>query len=75
MVYAILALARELNIEVVAQGIETEAQRALLSATPSTTMVQGYYYSAPVQAGEAKELLRQGLIEPRWQRSSTIAAE
>jgi diguanylate cyclase (GGDEF)-like protein/PAS domain S-box-containing protein len=75
IVRAIVALARELGIEIVAQGIETEAQRALLSTTPTTTKVQGYYYSAPVRACEAKELLRLGLIEPRWQRSGTIAAE
>jgi len=45
--------------------VETEMQRALLAPSPSTTKVQGYYYSEPVQAGGATELLRQRLIEPR----------
>jgi diguanylate cyclase (GGDEF)-like protein/PAS domain S-box-containing protein len=65
MVRAIISLARELDIEVIAQGVETEAQRDLLTCLPSTTKVQGYYYSAPVRAGRATEMLRQRLIEPR----------
>jgi diguanylate cyclase (GGDEF)-like protein/PAS domain S-box-containing protein len=63
LVRSIMALARELNIEIVAKGVETEAQRALLTAAPSTTTVQGFYFSEPVPAGRATELLRRGLIE------------
>ncbi len=65
MVRAIIGLTRELNIEVMAQGVENEAQRDLLTAAPSTTKVQGFYYSAPIPAVHATELLRQRLIEPR----------
>lgn len=64
MVRAIIGLARELNIEVVAQGVETEAQQRLFTAAPSTIKVQGFYYSAPVPARDATELLRQRQIEP-----------
>ena len=65
MVRAIIGLGRELGIDVVAQGVETEGQRDLLSCTPSPTKVQGFYYSAPVPAAEATELLRQRFVEPR----------
>ena len=65
MVRAIIGLGRELRIDVVAQGVETEAQRDLLSCAPSPTKVQGFYYSAPVPAVEATELLRQKFVEPR----------
>jgi EAL domain-containing protein (putative c-di-GMP-specific phosphodiesterase class I) len=65
MVRAIIGVARELDIEVIAQGVETEAQRDLLACSPSTTKVQGYYYSTPVPAFHATEMLRQRLIEPR----------
>ena len=41
MVRAIISIARELNIEVVAQGIETEAEQALLTPAASTTIVKG----------------------------------
>jgi EAL domain-containing protein (putative c-di-GMP-specific phosphodiesterase class I) len=73
MVRAIIGFARELDIEVVAQGIETETQRALLSPSPSTTKVQGYYYCEPVQARTATELLRQRLIEPRLKDTNDAA--
>jgi EAL domain-containing protein (putative c-di-GMP-specific phosphodiesterase class I) len=63
-VRAIINLARELNIEVMAQGVENEAQRDLLNAAPSTTKVQGYYYCPPVPATEATTLLRQELTKP-----------
>ena len=62
MVRAIIGLGRELGIDVVAQGVETEAQRELLSCPPSPAKVQGFYYSAPVPAAEATKLLRQGLV-------------
>ena len=65
MVRAIIGLGRELGIDVVAQGVETEGQRDLLSCAPSPAKVQGFYYSAPVPAAEATELLRQRFVEPR----------
>ncbi|MGB7974000.1 MAG: EAL domain-containing protein [Roseiarcus sp.] len=65
MVRAIMALGRELGIDVVAQGVETEQQRDLLNSAPSPTKVQGFYYGAPVPAAEATELLRQRFVEPR----------
>jgi len=74
MVRAIIGIARELGIEVIAQGVETEAQRGLLIFVPSTTKVQGYYYSAPVTAVHATELLRQRLIEPRLSQVSSVTA-
>ncbi|MGE5512956.1 MAG: EAL domain-containing protein [Bacteroidota bacterium] len=61
-VRAIVGIARELSIDVVAQGVETEAQWSLLSATPTVTKVQGYYFSEPVPAGLAEQQLRQGHI-------------
>lgn len=65
MVRAIVGLGRELGIDVVAQGVETEEQRDLLSAAPSPAKVQGYYYSAPVPALDATTLLRQRFVDPR----------
>jgi diguanylate cyclase (GGDEF)-like protein len=65
MIWAIIDLGAELGIDVVAQGVETKAQRALLSGAPSSTKVQGFLFSAPVQAVEATEaLLGQMLDEP-----------
>ena len=61
---AIISLAREFGIEVIAEGVETEEQRALLVSTGSTGQAQGYYFSEAVVAARADELLRQGSIRP-----------
>jgi EAL domain-containing protein (putative c-di-GMP-specific phosphodiesterase class I) len=65
MIWAIIDLGEKLGIDVVAQGIETKAQRALLNGAPSSTKVQGFLICAPVPAIEATQaLLRQRLDEP-----------
>ncbi len=61
---AILALARTLNIEVIAEGIETADERALLVAMGDTTKGQGFHFSAAVNAARASDLLREGSITP-----------
>jgi diguanylate cyclase (GGDEF)-like protein/PAS domain S-box-containing protein len=63
-VRAIINLARELGIGVIAEGVETEEQRRLLLASGSTTQAQGFYFSAAVDADRAGDLLRQGSIRP-----------
>ena len=69
MVRAIIGIARELNIDVIAQGVENEGQWASLSATPSASKVQGYFFSEPVAPDRAAELLRHRRIECRTMRS------
>jgi diguanylate cyclase (GGDEF)-like protein/PAS domain S-box-containing protein len=64
IVRTIVGIARELNIEVIAQGVETEAQWAYLTSKSQVSKVQGFYYSQPVPAARAEELLRKGRIEP-----------
>ena len=62
VVRAAIRLAKELGIEVIAEGVETEAQaNFLLSA--GCAYAQGYYFSRPVNAERATELLRCGKIE------------
>jgi diguanylate cyclase (GGDEF)-like protein/PAS domain S-box-containing protein len=59
---AIIRVARELGIQVIAQGVETKEQRALLISIGSPT-AQGFYFSEPVRAQRATELLTRGAIE------------
>ena len=75
MVRAIMALGRELGIDVVAKGVETQQQRDLLRCALPPTKVQGFYYSPPVPAAEATALLRQRFVEPRLSEvSGKVAA-
>ena len=69
---AIVNFARDVVIGVIAQGVETEQQRALLASTDSTTQAQGFHFSEAVGAVRAGELLRQGRVPLRPQ---TEAAE
>jgi EAL domain-containing protein (putative c-di-GMP-specific phosphodiesterase class I) len=63
MIRAIIRIARELNIGVIAEGVETEEQRALLASTGSTH-AQGYFFSEAVTASRADQLLREGSVKP-----------
>jgi len=54
---AIIALAHSLRLEVVAEGVETEAQLSFLRDL-HCDQIQGYIFSKPVPAAELEELLR-----------------
>jgi EAL domain-containing protein (putative c-di-GMP-specific phosphodiesterase class I) len=53
---AIVALGHSLNLSVVAEGVETQAQRELLTSIGCDEM-QGFLYSAPRTASELASLL------------------
>ena len=62
IVQAIIGLAKNLNLSVIAEGVETEAQRAWL-ASEGCDEVQGYFFSRPVPADDFVKLLKsQNLI-------------
>jgi EAL domain-containing protein (putative c-di-GMP-specific phosphodiesterase class I)/CheY-like chemotaxis protein len=54
----IIAMAHNLNLRVIAEGVETEGQPSFLRAQGCDEM-QGYYFSRPVPAAEIEQLLRQ----------------
>jgi len=63
VVRAAIRLAHELGLDIIAEGVETEAQvRFLMGA--GCEQAQGYYFSRPVPALKATELLREGRVEP-----------
>ncbi|MGA2943350.1 MAG: EAL domain-containing protein [Xanthobacteraceae bacterium] len=63
VVRAAIRMAHELGIEIIAEGVETQGQaKFLLSA--GCEHGQGFYFSRPVNAERATELLRGGRISP-----------
>ncbi|MDO9101236.1 MAG: EAL domain-containing protein, partial [Candidatus Nitrotoga sp.] len=56
---AIITLAHNLKLKVVAEGVETEGQLGLLIANHCDE-IQGYYFSRPLLAEVATALLREG---------------
>lgn len=63
---AIVSLAETLNLAVVAEGVETEAQLAILRTMSSAMIIQGYLASPPVPVDRFTALLArgEGLLSP-----------
>ena len=57
IVAAMIAMAHALKLEVVAEGVETEAQQSFL-ARNGCDMAQGYLFSRPVEPAEIEAMLR-----------------
>ncbi len=55
---AVIAMAHSLKLDVVAEGVETEAQLGLLIAN-NCDAIQGYYFSRPVEAEALAQMLRE----------------
>jgi len=63
-VRTIFSLAHLLGIDVIAECVETEAQREFLLAGMATAGAQGYLYSKAVSPEEAGELIRGRAVSP-----------
>jgi EAL domain-containing protein (putative c-di-GMP-specific phosphodiesterase class I) len=59
IVHTIIAMAQSLNLNVIAEGVETEEQRQLLMER-GCTHYQGYLFSKPVPIEQFEALLKQG---------------
>jgi diguanylate cyclase (GGDEF)-like protein/PAS domain S-box-containing protein len=63
-VRAIMNIARELDVGVIAEGVETQEQRVMLASCDSGSQAQGHYFSAAVDPQRAGQLLREGIMKP-----------
>jgi diguanylate cyclase (GGDEF)-like protein len=67
IVKATISLARELGLQVIAEGVETPEQFDLLTAW-GCREVQGFYFSKSLPVDEVEAVLRKGIIDPRASR-------
>jgi diguanylate cyclase (GGDEF)-like protein len=58
---AIIAMAKSLNIDIVAEGVEKEEEIKILHQL-GCDIIQGYYYSKPIKKEELVEFLKNGII-------------
>lgn len=63
-VKAIMDIAHDFDIDVIAEGVDTEDQRALLLSIGKTTKGQGLYFSNAVKLNQATDMLRRKNIKP-----------
>ena len=64
IVAAILSIARQLDLNVVAEGVETTEQRDFLTER-SCPEIQGFLFSPPVREEAFTSLLQRGVCEPK----------
>ena len=62
IVTAVISMGRTLNLRVVAEGVETQAELAFLQAHQCDE-AQGYYFSRPVPHQQFAKLLETGIVE------------
>ncbi len=62
LVIAIIAMAKSMNLELVAEGVETHEQYQFLRAH-GASVIQGYLFSKPVYPSELREMLRPGYFQ------------
>ena len=68
---AIISLAHSLKLQVIAEGVETEAQLTFLRRHQCDQM-QGYYFSRPISGPDLLQMLKTGVaLTPSKERSDT----
>ncbi len=66
IVESVIKLGAALDIRIVAEGIETDSERAIMQAL-GCSIGQGYLFAAPMEAGKLDDMLEQGLdVGPGW---------
>ncbi len=70
----IISLSKSLNLEVVAEGAETDAHINFLKNNECDS-IQGFYYSKPLPADQFEDLLAKGYMSKEAQISTIPRAK
>ena len=73
IVHAIIALGRGLGMEIVAEGVETEAEVRVMTAL-GCSQLQGYYFSRPIECAEMVKLIESYAPQPLLSNVHVIKA-
>ncbi len=63
LIRVVMAIAKAMNLEVIAEGVETKSQLAFLDDI-DCDLIQGFYFSKPISASEFTLPLHQSTIAP-----------
>jgi PAS domain S-box-containing protein len=73
IVESVIKLGTALGIQIVAEGIETEGERAIMRAM-GCPVGQGFFFAHPMEARAFRRLLDEGLLYPaRWDASRYLS--
>ena len=67
---AIISMAKNLNLKVIAEGVENEAQMSFLRAHHCDE-IQGYYFSKPLTVDKVGDKLRGNNLDPQAHAQAT----
>jgi EAL domain-containing protein (putative c-di-GMP-specific phosphodiesterase class I) len=67
---AIISMAKSLHLEVIAEGVENEAQMSFLRAHQCDE-IQGYYFSKPLAVDKIADKLRSNVAETQAEHKPT----
>ncbi|MBP1966813.1 putative bifunctional diguanylate cyclase/phosphodiesterase [Paenibacillus aceris] len=73
MIKAIISVAKSFQLQIIAEGVETEEQADFLVAN-GCSQIQGYYFFKPMTADQVQVRLQESL-QPKLSFMATIAAE
>jgi EAL domain-containing protein (putative c-di-GMP-specific phosphodiesterase class I) len=67
----IIGMAKSLNLKVIAEGVETEAQMSFLRAHQCDE-IQGYYFSKPLTVDKVADKLRSNNSDPNFRAQASV---
>jgi diguanylate cyclase (GGDEF)-like protein len=75
IVKAIITMARSMDLDVVAEGVETQAQLDFITEHGGNALIQGWVYCPAVTAAQMEAIFAQGVMKPSPSKPATEQGE